>query len=394
MPGSPLRKIVRKVYRLLASSRLALVLLIAILLSCITGVTVFRGEQAWSLIFTSTWFNGLLVLMVLNVTTNFIGRTWGKKLTLISFGMLLFHLTFLAIFLGVVYNSLFYFNGKLRLSEGETLPNADLQSYDVFHHGRFFDPARLSGQTTLIKMHRGYTVGGEDKRVAYEIAVGQEGAEEHGIIYITNHLDYQGVRYFPDREGYSILVMLYDQMGRDMYGGVIPLQSLRLMNGAYLYITGTRTGPETLPFPYYPETPRMNMLLTYHPSMFEERGGDVTFAVWPFDAEGEGHDPEPAIDPVWPFISLEKYQAGGGGPKPMAEGKVAVGDVFPVDGLLLSATEVRYWVGMDVRYDPGYPIILSSLWIGLAGMVITFIGRLRTRKGRLNASADAENPVV
>ncbi len=36
---------------------------------------------------------------------------------------------------------------------------------------------------------------------------------------------------------------------------------------------------------------------------------------------------------------------------------------------------------MNVRYEPGKPIVLASLWVGFAGMLITTIGRMmRSRK--------------
>lgn len=89
--------------------------------------------------------------------------------------MILFHISFVAILGGVVYNSLFYFRSLIRLTEGETLPNGDLNSYDDFIHGRFFSIAKLKGDTTLIRMHAGYKIGKEDKRAGYEIAVGEEG---------------------------------------------------------------------------------------------------------------------------------------------------------------------------------------------------------------------------
>jgi len=31
---------------------------------------------------------------------------------------------------------------------------------------------------------------------------------------------------------------------------------------------------------------------------------------------------------------------------------------------------------MIVRYEPGKPIVLTSLWVGLAGMIITTAGRM------------------
>lgn len=124
----PIHKIPRKIFDFLASSKLAMFLLIAILVCCVTGVTVYRGQQAGELIFSTLWFNGLLVLLVVNVACCFFGRIWYRKLTIISFGMILFHISFVAMFAGIIYNSLFFFEGSIRLTEGETLPNGALES--------------------------------------------------------------------------------------------------------------------------------------------------------------------------------------------------------------------------------------------------------------------------
>jgi len=383
-----LGRLLRKAYGLLSSSRLALSLLIAILVCCIIGVTVFRGEQAWLLIFSTIWFNALLVLLVVNVTFSFIGRAWGRKLTLVSLGMLLFHLTFLVIFLGVMYNSMFYFHGKLRLSEGEKLPNADFRSYDAIDHGRFFDKSKLKGETTLIRLHWGYKVGGDDKVLAYEIAVGEGSLIEPKIIYITKHLNYNGFRYIRDKEGFSILVTLHDASGRRLYAGVIPLQSFWIEKDKnYLYTTGTKAmGPGVLPFPYPPSTPLFNLQVTYHPSEKIERGGEATFVIWPLqahDTQGVQHEQE--VQKGHRIKQSNKLEA-------LAEGKVPLGQMFQAAGYQLSLREVRYWVGMDVRYDPGYPIILSSLWVGLAGVFLVFMGRLRMFRARQRASGVREKP--
>ena len=66
--------------------------------------------------------------------------------------------------------------------------------------------------------------------------------------------------------------------------------------------------------------------------------------------------------------------------KPIAEGKAAIGEKFTAGDYSLSPKEIRYWVGMRVRYEPGKPIVLTSLWVGFGGMVITFIGRMRRKR--------------
>lgn len=349
-PHRLLPLVVRKAYNFMSSAKLALVLLITILVCCVVGVTVLRGEQAWSPIFNTLWFNGLLVLLVLNVAFCFFGRIWGRKVTLISLGMILFHASFVAMLGGVIYNSLFYFRGTIRLTEGETLPSGDPQSYDALDHGRFFAFSKLKGETTLLQMHRDYSVDGADKQVAYEVAVGEGRSRKQGIIYVTHKLDHNGFSYFRDKEGYSLLIMLYDKSGKALYGAHVPLQSLKQEDESYLYATGTRESPGPIPFPQDPLKPLFGLQVAYRPSLLKgrERAGEAFYQVWTLQGEDTG-----------------------------LGGKAAISNRVNVGRYYLEAKEVRYWVGMTVRYEPGESIVLTSLWIGLSGMILTFIGRMR-----------------
>lgn len=340
----------------LTSPRLALALLAAVLACCLAGVTVVRGERAWALVFSTLWFNALLVLLAVSSAAAFFTRIWRRKPTLVSAGMILFHLSFAALLCAVVVNSLFHFKGLLRVTEGETVRTDTLESYDAVEHGRLFDPGRLRGEATLVRMHPRYTVDGEEKRAAYEIAVGDEGARATGTIYVTQDLEHRRVRYLCAKEGYSVLVVLSDAEGREVYGAHVPLQSLRQPAGGFLYATGSPRGPEPFAFPPPPEAPVGELLVTYRPSTVEERAGEVDFRMAPLGADG-----------------------GAGAER---SGRVAVGGTFRAGSFALSPREIRYWVGMDVRYDPGLPAILASLCAGLLGMVVTFVGRIRQGAAR------------
>jgi hypothetical protein len=352
------------VYRSLSSVKLALALLISILFCCLAGVTLWRGAEAGRLIFSTLWFNGLLVLLVVNVGFCFFGRIWGRKVTLISFGMILFHLSFIAMFAGIIYNSMFHFRGLIRLTEGETLPNNDLRSYDHLDMGRFFDIAKFGGETTLIKMHRDYTIDGQNKGAAYEIEVGSGRNNERGILYITKKFLYDQFQFMNDREGYSLLIKLYDRSGRELYGAHVPLQSLKQKDDKYLYTTGSRDGPGSIPYPQEPLQPLYDLQVAYIPTQLKQRAGDTVFQAWPYR-------PEPPL----------------AGEKPIAEHTVRIGERFKVGAYYLSAEEVRYWVMMMVRYEPGKPIVLASLWVGLSGMIITFIGRLIRGGNQMSANS-------
>ncbi len=340
-----------RAYRLLTSPKLAIAVLVFVLACCLVGVTALRPERAWQVIFSTLWFNAVLVLLAVSSASAFFTRIWRRKLTVVSAGMILFHVSFAALLGGVVVNGLFHFKGVMRLTEGETLPNDRLESYDSVERGRLFDLGRLQGATTLLRMHAKYEVDGRDKRAAYEIAVGDARARKTGVIYVTQDLEYRGIRYLCAKEGYSVLVVMSDRDGREIYGAHVPLQSLKQPDGSRWYVTGTSTSPESFPFPPPPERPRTELLLSFRPNTVVERTGDVGFH----------------LAPVAPSRPKDAERSG----------VVIVGGTFDAGEFVLSPREIRYWVGMDVRYDPGLHVILASLCAGLAGMVITFVGRLR-----------------
>lgn len=350
----PIHKIPRKIYDFLASAKLAMSLLIVILACCITGVTAVRDKQAWEIIFSTLWFNGLLVLLIVNVSCCFFGRIWGRRVTLISLGMILFHLSFVTMFAGIIYNSMFYFRGSLRLTEGETLPNGDPLSYDTIEMGRFFSFAKLKGETTLIKMHTGYKVDGKDKRAAYEIEVGSGSLKKNGIIYLTKHLEYRGFSYYPDKEGYSALAVVSDKQGHEIYGGFLALQSLiNSVDKSYIYTIGTKDAPTVINFPPEPNTPLLGMNIAFRPDKNAEKTGSIYFDVYPVSKAG-------AKEPGRVLVS----------------GKVAVGANFDTGNNKLAVKEMRYWTAMTVRYEPGKPIVLASLWVGLFGVTLTTLARM------------------
>lgn len=349
----PVNRFIRTVYDFLASAKLAMFLLVVILVCCVIGVTFFRGQPSVDLIFGTIWFNGLLVLLITNVACCFFGRIWGRRVTVVSFGMILFHLSFVAMFTGVIFNSLFNFNGVLRITEGETLSNRDPKSYDFFKHGRFFNFASLKGETTLLKMHRGYKVDGKDKVLAYELSVADGRSTKNGILYITRKFTYKGVDYFRDREGYSLLTILFDHQGRELYGAHLPLQSIKQKDETFIYTTGSAGGAGALQFPPEKGSNLITMQLTYTPDKLKERVGSVRYQVWPAGASGL-HDLKPAL----------------------ADGVTQLGDKFFFGQYTLTSPEVRYWVAMNVLYEPGKPLVLTSLWVGLTGMIITMFGRI------------------
>jgi hypothetical protein len=150
------------------------------------------------------------------------------------------------------------------------------------------------------------------------------------------------------------LILFHDKTGKELYGLHVPLQSLKQKEGSYLYTTGTKDAPGSLAYPQEPLKPLYALQVAYIPTQLKERAGDLAIQAWPFQHEH----------------SKQRE-------KPLAEGKVRIGEKLKVGDHYLSVAEVRYWVRMSVRYEPGKPIVLASLWVGLGGMIITFFGRMR-----------------
>lgn len=351
----------------LSSPVLAISLLVAVLACCLVGVTLLTAADAWERIFTTLWFNALLVLLAVSSGVTFLARTWGRKLSVLHAGMILFHVSFLSLLGGVVYNGLFRFEGIIRLTEGETLRNSDPASYDTIQVGRFFDFARLRGETTLLKLHWGYQVDGQDKRAAYEIAVGEAGRKVSDKIYVTQNLTHDGVRYLVEKEGYSVGVALVGDDGQDLYAAMVPLQSHGKPGGKFEYTTGSANAREPMRFPAAPEQARFLLDVSYVPRKTVDREGEVTFRVRPLD---------------------------GGAAEEV--GRAPVGGRVKVGRWTLEAREVRYWVGMVARHDPGLMTVLTSLWAGFAGMTLIFVGRIlqdSRRAKRAVGPGDSPGPV-
>jgi len=156
-------------------------------------------------------------------------------------GTTIFHLGIVVLFVGVVYDQLFFFDGTIRLTEGETLSCSDRASYDQVRTGRFFQMAQLRklGNIYFHKLHTPpYVDQGKERGVANEISVGEDfQTRRTRIIYVNHTLKYKGFEFFRNiKDGYSPLIVLRDRKGKVLNGVYAPLQSKmeRIFTGAGL----------------------------------------------------------------------------------------------------------------------------------------------------------------
>lgn len=348
--------ILKKIFDFFRSKYLALGLMVVILVTILVG-TVFLSEPvAQKFVFKALWFNALLVLLVLNTACCFFSRIHRRSWTLVSSGMILFHLSFVAMFAGIFVNNLFYFNGSLRLTEGETIGLGEPIGYDQVELGRFFKQSWLRGVVTLHKLHTDYRDGQEKKGAACEISVVDGTRSVTGVVYPTHHLMFNGFKFFRDKEGFAPLFMLSDRSGKELYGAYVSLQSFKQKDGTFIHTTGTKQeGPGSADFPQIPDITQLYKIqFTYHPPKLEKGISEASFKVWEFDQRKE-------------------YGQG----LLIYEGTAPLGDKVSFGDHALSMKDVRYWASMDVLYNPGQPLVLASFWVGFAGLVLTAVARFK-----------------
>lgn len=333
----------KKFYSLLWSTRVALFLLTLIFFSCVIGVLLPSsvGKEA---VFTSLWFNLLLVLLIVNIVFCILKRT--KFLLLSQVGTTIFHLGLVVLFIGVVYDQLFFFEGTIRLTEGETLSCAERPSYDRVKVGRFFQIRKLGelGPLYFHKLHISYTEDGKDRGIADEISLGQDLRKgRNRFLYVARPFAYKGFElYRNETDGYSPLFVLRDRQGKVLVGHYAPLQSIMQQDGTYLYTSGSFQAPGRFDFPQDPRlSPVFQLQTVYHPDKINKRTGDVSFQIWKAKPDNRGTFEE------------------------LLNGKAAFGERVKVGEYMLSMDEVRYWTSMTLIYRPGLKIIFSSFWIAL-----------------------------
>ncbi len=347
-------QMLKKILGLFWSTKVALVLLVLISLSCVVGVNLPPGVGKEA-VFTSLWFNALLLLLIVNIVFCITKRT--RIFRVSQLGTTIFHLGLVLLFAGAVYDQLFFFEGAIRLTEGEALSCSDPASYDRAKMGRFFQVEKLDalGDLYLHKLHAPYVKKGKEKGIASEIAVGDAVFKgENRFVYVTHPLEYKGFEIYRDeRDGYSPLFVLRDRLGRVLHGAYAPLQSIQQKDGTYLYRSGTALVPGSFNFPQEPDIPALFRLrTTYHPDKANKMTGEVSFQIWPI-AHGEETD--------------------GREEKELFTGRAAFGERVRVGEYLLAMDEVRYWSSMNVIYRPGLPFIFGSFWVSFGGLVLNLI---------------------
>jgi len=363
-----------KFFLFLRSTKFAFVLLVLVLFFSLVG-TILPPALGREIIFSSLWFNFLLVLLTVNILfctlrrvkalrrerrgsaedavsspwTPFVFIRGVNSRSFVLLGSIIFHFSFVLLTLGVSYNQLFFFEGGIRLTEGETLSCSDEQNYDWIKKGKFFSPQKLKdlGELYLHKLYPSYYLKGDYKGVANKIVLRTQNNEKEAIVFVNNPLKYKRFEFYRDVDGYSLLFVFRDRWGRVLDGAYAPLNAVRRADGNFNYVGG---------FPFPPVNPFFSLWSVYFPE---------TGVITPNEKAK---------------VFLEIKQLGSEiqneVEKELFKGKAGLKEMVPVGFFFISVDEVRYWSRMKVIHHPGLFLIFFSFWLAFGGISLSTIAKM------------------
>src|SRR5512136_2645325 len=191
-------------FKLLASLKLGVILLVLLLIGLAVGTIIESGqgvEAAGRLVYYSWWFLGLQGIFALNVALSIADHfPWGKK----RIGFLVLHASLLLIFAGSAITYFFKVEGNLFLWEGQTgnqIAERDRENRVVSTHDLPFSVTLLD---FVLETYPG-TMRPSGFKSIVQVRDRDTGQLYDGKIWMNNPLEYRG---------YTLFQSSYQQDGR------------------------------------------------------------------------------------------------------------------------------------------------------------------------------------
>jgi hypothetical protein len=384
------RRVPVLVIEAVASSRLAIVLVLVLILFSAVGamlpqeglmsrsdiagwqeahptITVLLEPVGLFRVFSSWPFLATVVLLALNILTCTIlllVREGGLAAfrgprALRRTGFLLVHLCVIGILAGGFVSASFRLEGLVVLTEGQSFKESR-DAYLQLVEGPLRAGRPEEFVTRLENVRIKYVDGHFPVDVASDITllVGGETVAS-GTVRINDPFTFRGVSLTQDRTGFSPRLEILQRCdGRVQANSFIALQT---------------TGPERdreyrdfLPLPFFGN----RIIISLYPS--HSRVGD--------EVRKTGDEPEN------PLLVVETTDECG---KVSERQYLPLGGRITVGEYVFGFTELRRWSAFRVAEDPGYIPVMISLWLGVAGLVLRYAQDLWRWFGRGSGACDA-----
>lgn len=249
-------------------------------------------------------------------------------------GSVLFHVSFLVIFLGVLCGTLFGMKGYVELVEGQPFEDKH-ENYAFLSEGRFFNEGHQRFSVLFSQFSPRYYEDGSPQEYRAHLAAGEkhEALKEYDV-RVNHPADIHGVRFYYIRHGFAALLKI-TQDNKEKY------EWLAFEERQDRYIRTGRLKSFDLPF-HAVFTPNRKVL------------------------QGAAHKNE-AKDP---YLFLQFSDPIKGALKP--------GEHRYFLGTSVDFVEVRYWTGFSVVHDPGLPVVYFGFALCVLGLILIYFFTPRT----------------
>jgi hypothetical protein len=375
----------------LASSKLALVLVLLIILFSIVGAVLpqqggmeFREVALWQeahpaitgmmrplgffRVFHSWPFLAIILILGVNTLTctvlRFVKEGGFSSLrgpeAVRRVGFLSIHLSLILLFAGGFLTSAMKMEARIVLTEGQTFKERHVNYLQLVE-----GPLRPERHTEAIVRLKKVQVKYEKKRypisVTSNIDIKSIGNRlVNGAVKVNEPFTYKGLAFTQDRIGFSPRLMIRDKKSkRLLLNSFIALQTFDTPAG--------KVYRDFLPLPFF----KQRVIVTVFPSFFMDNG----------QVKKTGDEPQN------PILLIEMEDEAG---EVTLQGNVRLGSEITLGEHLFFFADLRRWSAFKVVADPGYLVVCVSLWLGVGALILRYVPELKKWFG--NGTVRAKPP--
>lgn len=364
--------------RVASSSKLALVLVAAIIIFSVAGavlpqegmvdpqdMTAWKESHQTSVplleqlglfgVFHSWPFMITIVLLAVNTLTCTILRfakdggirTLKDPGAIGNAGFLLLHLSIILILAGAFYSAATRLDGFIVLTEGQMFTEKH-DGYIRIAEGPLRRENHKAFTVALKEVHAEFGDREYPLQLSAKIKIQSTDQETiDGVVEINRPFKHQGFSFTNDQTGFSPRILIRDRKTNREMVNFIALKTFTRDQG--------RQYTDFLPMSIF----KNRLVLTLYPS-HQQRENKII-------KTGE--------DPDNPIIVIEEQDASG---KVLSSAYLLQGKEITIGDYDLGFTGLRRWSSFKVSSDPGYPIVCVALWLGLVALILRYLPDLRT----------------
>ena len=285
-----------------------------------------------------------------------------------EFGNLVFHISLIAILVGISTSSLLGMKGDSILNIGEKFTNIPT-NYDSINYGRLFSQKNMSPfiikATNFVAKYNPETNQPEDYTLYVEAADNPNAKPVNRIIKVNSPLNFGSTSVYLQANGYSPLVTVRDVKNQIVFQGAVPL----LPQDANLTSIGAIKVPDA--------KPQIGFVASFFPTI-EQTKGKPARSSYP-----EALDPRLFLATYVGDLQVDNgipqsvYKLNTAKMKQVGLSSLKIGETYNFPDGSIKFEGYVPWVNLNIVKDPGKPVSLIGGILAVLGLLASLFGRQR-----------------